>query len=54
MAGVLVLIYFSRAFNPPDTSSDPAQAGQVAYFNVKHGIIAGCLVFLGKAPPAGL
>lgn len=47
LIGLVILIYTSRALNPPDLSSDPLQAEQTAYFNVKHGITAGCLVFLG-------
>ena len=41
-------MYYSRALDPPATTVDPLQAHQAAYYNVKHGIMAVCMVFLGK------
>ena len=49
-AGVVVLIYFSRALNPPVQAIAPAEAQHIAYSHVKHGITAACLVFLGAYP----
>ena len=46
-AGIVVLVYFSSALNPPPQAQDAAVAGQVAYSHVKQGITAACLVFLG-------
>ena len=48
IAGVLVLVYYSRALDPPGKTVDPLQAHQAAYYNIKHGITAVCLVFLGE------
>ncbi len=47
-AGVLLLIYYSRALDPPVKTVDPLQAHQAAYYNIKHGISAICIVFLGE------
>lgn len=41
-------MYYSRALDPPGKTVDPLQAHQAAYYNVKHGITAVCLVFLGE------
>ena len=46
-AGVVVLIYFSRALHPPLQASDPGEAQQIAYSHAKQGVVAACLVFLG-------
>ena len=46
-AGILLLVYYSRALNPPAKTADPLQAHQAAYYNLKHGITAACFVFLG-------
>ena len=46
-AGVVVLVYFSSALDPPAQAQDAAEAGQIAYSHVKQGIAAACLVFLG-------
>ena len=48
IAGILVLVYYSRALDPPGKTVDPLLAHQAAYYNIKHGITAVCLVFLGK------
>ena len=48
IAGVLVLVYYSRALDPPGKTVDPLQAHQAAYYNIKHGITAVCVVFLGE------
>ena len=41
-------MYYSRALDPPGKTVDPLQAHQAAYYNIKHGITAVCLVFLGE------
>ena len=47
LAGILLLVYYSRALDPPAETVDPLQAHQAAYYNVKHGSSAICVVFLG-------
>ena len=44
-SGVAALVYFSRALDPPGLDELPA--GVTAYYNIKNGIIAAVLVFLG-------
>ena len=46
-AGVALVVYYSKALNPPP--SEPGDL-QTAYFNVRHGIIAAALVYLGAKP----
>jgi hypothetical protein len=48
-AGVILLVYFSRTLGPPAPASENLQT---AYFNVRHGIIAAALVYLGALQQA--
>eukprot|EP00884_Botryococcus_braunii_P007025 jgi/Botrbrau1/16323/Bobra.0066s0090.1 len=45
--GFLLVVYFSRTFNPPPAKNIPEQDAAVAYGNVKHGLIAMVMVWLG-------
>ena len=45
--GVVLVVYYSRALNPPLPTSEDLLS---AYFNVRHGIVAAALVYLGALP----
>ena len=47
--GVILLVYFSRTLGPPAPTSENLHA---AYFNVRHGITAAALVYLGARQQA--
>ena len=46
-AGVALVVYYSSALNPPPSKPEDFQT---AYFNVRHGIVAAALVYLGALP----
>lgn len=46
-AGVLAIVYFSRAFEPPGVPADPAAAADKSYYNTKAGIWAAIAFYLG-------
>ena len=46
-AGVLAILYFSHAFNPPAAPLNVAAAADKAYLNAKAGIWAAIAFYLG-------
>ena len=45
----MLLVYFSRVFNPPAPSSNADVNAHVAYGNLKHGLLGMVAVWLGMS-----